>query len=127
MTTTILIPTAAMFVCRRPNALTSRNPPPNNLPELDSRVGLVRGLVFGEPGVAMDTERLGDRIGRIDLGQAGREIRGELEKRALHVLFVPGLVGVEPRALIVEFQLHQELEELPGEELLLGDGHVPCP
>src|SRR5215208_2655579 len=75
---------------------------------------LVRALVPGEADVTLDPEqrttrwaRIGDEIGA-DRAQLGTDVRDEIEERLPERPLVPILVLVEPRPVVVTFQIAQE-------------------
>src|SRR2546422_9262259 len=80
-------------------------------------VGLVRALVFGESDVPVDTEHgATDRPGvDLDMGADGvarlAEVCNDPQHRLLHVGLVPSPIRLEPGALVVRFQLAEELEQ----------------
>ena len=82
---------------------------------------LVRGLVVGEAGVALDPEqRTADGLGLgavvlADPGQDRLQVGEQALERTAYVLVVVGLVGLEPLAFVVARQTAQELEAGVGE------------
>ena len=83
--------------------------------EVQPDVRLVGRFVLGEPDVAVDAEQrttLGPRVGaevRADLHQVRPEIDDEAQRRLPHLGLVAGLLLVEPVAVVVSFEVGQEL------------------
>src|SRR5690606_38816218 len=81
---------------------------------------LVRRLVAGETGVALDPEHRaahGARVGavmRADRRQRRLQVAQETLERLAHVRLVVGLVRLEPGALVVPGDAAQEAERLVG-------------
>src|SRR3989475_10322420 len=88
-----------------------------NVGKVGAHVGLVRTLVFGESDVPVDTEHgATDRPGvDLDMGADGvewlAEICDEPQHGLFHVGLVPSPIGLEPGALVVRFQIAEELEQ----------------
>jgi hypothetical protein len=85
--------------------------------EMGRHMGLVGGLVLGEPGVPINTEHgaagrtvVHDQV-RADLPHGRSQFPDEVQEGIADVLLVSFLVGLEPRTVIVPLELFHETEE----------------
>jgi hypothetical protein len=86
--------------------------------ELDAGVEFVRRLVLRESGISLDTEErasglagVGDEVLGYLVERAG-EVVYEVERRLAYVLLESSLIGLEPFAVVVLFDVPEEAEEL---------------
>src|SRR5690348_11363820 len=88
--------------------------------------GLVRRLVAGEAHVALDAEQRAAHLARVgtvmpaDLRQRGLQVGDQAKVRFAHVVFVFGLVGLEPGAVVVARERAEKTEGRGGK---IGVGH----
>jgi hypothetical protein len=89
--------------------------------ELRGEVGLVGGLVLGEPGVAEDAEgraavlAVVGHVVRRERGEVGTHRPHEFGQRRLAVRLPAGAVGLEPAAIVVRAEVLEETEGVGGE------------